>query len=877
MFSLYRTLSLRYLRQHWVRASLAIASIALGVATLVATGALDESMEAAGKNATTPLAGLADFHVGNGDAGVRRELADRLAKVPGIATVEPLIVGRVRLPELDRGGRHAMLWGVVWKADKAGSNPWQLRLDWSVAPDSVPFLNQADPQQVLWVLRNLGIRPVLVGHELAADLARVHPHEPVQFQVQSVGQKPHKLTRAAVVRGEGTAAEVVKNVLVMDLQDAADLLRRPPGVVSRLDLFLEPGADRQQVQRAVEAVLDGQAKVQTTEAHGQSMREVMTGMQIGFKLCGMGALVVGLFLIYNALAVSVAERRHEIGILRSLGATRGQVAGLFAGEAVMLGIAGTVLGIVLGRMLAYLALGPVSQVMSEILTPLDSREVKLTWFTQLGAALAGVATALLASLIPAMQAASDEPADVVRRVPPASGLPLRLLQVAASILLIVAGTGGIFLRGHLYARLGTYGGLVLVFLGLLLLTPRISALLARLLQPLARRHLAIGVRLATDNLVRSPGRTGLVIASLAAGVALVVQTAGVCHSNEGPILEWLDQSVTADLFVSLGDPITAGGQNLQLEEALGQQMQKEVPGVASAIPVRFRRPNYGKSIVVVVAFDTDAYYRVNRHRTQIPGLELFPRLRNEPGSVLISENFAALYGKKVGDRITLDGPRGPIDLNVIGTIVDYSWNRGTVIMDREFYRGRDQFDDDLVDVFDVYFHPNADPERTRQAVIDWGSKQALFVMTQGQLREFVTSVIRRLFAIAYLQEFMVAVVAALGVVMSLLISVLQRQRELGLLRAVGATQEQVLVSVLAEATLMGLIGTLIGAMCGLPLEWYVVRVIIFEETGFLFPVRIPWQQTAVIAGLSVLIATLAGLLPALHALRLRIAEAIAYE
>jgi putative ABC transport system permease protein len=134
-----------------------------------------------------------------------------------------------------------------------------------------------------------------------------------------------------------------------------------------------------------------------------------------------------------------------------------------------------------------------------------------------------------------------------------------------------------------------------------------------------------------------------------------------------------------------------------------------------------------------------------------------------------------------------------------------------------------------------------------------------------------------MYTLAYMQQIAVGIVAALGVVMALLISVLQRRRELGLLRAVGATQGQVLHTVLAEATLMGLLGTALGVLAGMPMEWYLLRVVIYEESGFIFPVAFPWRETLALSALAVGTATLAGLVPALHAVRLRIAEAIAYE
>ena len=131
--------------------------------------------------------------------------------------------------------------------------------------------------------------------------------------------------------------------------------------------------------------------------------------------------------------------------------------------------------------------------------------------------------------------------------------------------------------------------------------------------------------------------------------------------------------------------------------------------------------------------------------------------------------------------------------------------------------------------------------------------------------------------LAYLQQIIVGVVAALGVVTALLISVLQRKRELGLLLALGATPGQVLRSVMAEAILMGLFGTVLGIAIGLPMEWYVLKVVLVEESGFVFDVVMPWREALGIAGAAIATATIAGLVPAIHAVRTRIPDAIQWE
>jgi putative ABC transport system permease protein len=282
-----------------------------------------------------------------------------------------------------------------------------------------------------------------------------------------------------------------------------------------------------------------------------------------------------------------------------------------------------------------------------------------------------------------------------------------------------------------------------------------------------------------------------------------------------------------------------------------------------------------------------------------------------PGTALVSENFARQHHVRAGDRISLRGPHGPVEVEVLGTVLDYSCVRGTVVMDRQNYRRL--FNDDLVDVFDVYLRPGSEQARAKVAAAlgaapqapfpagvpwpllgqspadqdpaavretinrRWGAQEALIVLTRDDLRQKIREMIRKIYSVGYAQEMVVVLVAALGVVTALSISVLQQRRQLGLLRAVGASRSQVLRTVLAEAALMGLVGSAIGLLFGIPLEWYALQVVLLDEAGFTFPVCVPWLETGVVIGLTLLMATLAGLLPALRAVRLRIADAIAYE
>jgi putative ABC transport system permease protein len=529
----------------------------------------------------------------------------------------------------------------------------------------------------------------------------------------------------------------------------------------------------------------------------------------------------------------------------------------------------------LGAALASVGVGFIEQVLSDIFVPLQARSPVVTPMILAGAVSAGVLTSLTAALVPATRAALHEPADVMRWTQVRFGRVARLLQAGGSGLLITAGLVCWALREFLPPRAGTYGCVVLIFLGLLVATPLLAGLAAGLLQGPARLLLGIEGRLAADNLARSPGRTGLVIAAVAAVVALMFETSGLIATSEDAIFAWLDQLIAADLFVTANGPITSGGQCVPMRDGLAQQIAT-LPEVEVVIPVRFQRIDYRNKIVSLIAVDVANFSALGSGRIPASRREAYERLC-EPGTVLVSEGFAVLYGVGEGDRFIVPSPRGPLDLRVVGTLIDYTWSRGTVFINRAFYR--QYFQDELIDLFDIYLRrPAHDMESVRETLSRrWGAEFALVALTRDELRQGVSSAIRRLYGLLYVQEGIVGLVAMLGVVTALLISVLQRRRELGLLRAVGASRSQVLRSVLAEATLMGLIGSAIGILFGIPLEWYAVRIIMVEESGFLFPVRFSWEAAGILIGLSVAVATVAAVWPALHALRVRITEAIAYE
>jgi putative ABC transport system permease protein len=867
MLSLSRTLTTNYLARHVTRTALVVVTIALGVAVLVATQSLSRGLKDAAHRGFNPLAGLADLLIVNGETGVPASLANQLnnAQINGVKDAAPAVMAHVAVADLKN--RSVLLFGLGVNREEmlagAQKDGLEIRIKSTYQGGLVGHARE------LWAGNTLAF----VDEGLAADVRAVNPKDPDHFALRCGGKK-----RTVTILGT-VALENVKtseHVILTDPLSASSLVfPDTPGTVGRIHVRLTPGANSDEVSARLRDWLGNRGTVKTQEEFRAVVSEVTGGLELGLAIGGAGALVVGLFLVYNVLSVGVAERRHDIGILRSVGATRGQVASLFVLEAAGLGLLGSALGLPLGVALAWGLLRRTSAVVSDLLVRTEDPQVHLSLSLLLFALAAGTATAVLAALVPALQAAGEEPADAVRRVPRRSAMLMMVTNVGGAMCLVLLGVLCVQFRTSLPPRFGVFAGIVCIVLGSMVATPLLSSLVGRVIQPLFRHLMGLGGRLAADNLARSPGRTGLVIAALAATGGLLVMTAGFVRSSEDAVTGWIAEKVGADLFVTSGAELTSGSGALPMDEGL-QKSILTLPEVEAVVAVRYTLVDFRGHQVFLIGVDMSGFDPASE-RALARNLGRFPRFR-ERGTCLVSENFAARHRLFPGDRFTVPGKEGrPLELEVLGAVEDYTWNWGTVLVDRAWYR--DEFDHQ-VDVMDVFLRSESRSkvDAVRETITErWGEQSVLFVRKQSEIEGELRSQVRRVYSLAYAQQAVVGMVALLGVVVALTISVLQRRRELGLLRAVGASRGQILRSVLAEAVLMGVTGAMVGFLIGLMLEWYVLQVMLLDEAGFIFPLKVPWTEAAVVFALSVVCATLAGLWPAYHATQLRIPDAIAYE
>src|SRR5262249_46279027 len=371
----------------------------LGVATLVATQALSETMSKATLAAGNPMAGTIDLIITNGDSPIDRDLTKALKMVKGVKEVHAKIFDQVKLVIGDKK-IPVMVMGFDLTGDAPRSDGFEEQFKLSETMEVVKV-----SYGTLMFARQM---PAIIGKELDKDLNHEKLSSLLGYRVLHLEKnlKKHAVVSIAWVepKEQGDWAAFGGYVVILDLDNAATVVGMPKGKARRIDIALERGADPNKVRNDLGKVLQGQAEVRTMEEQNQSLQSAMVGMKAGFSMCGVAALIVGMFLVYTCLAFSVAERRHEIGILRSLGATRDQVWRLFAGEAFVLGALGAALGIPVGMGLAYLGLRPMQDAIGDLFASMNLRQIELSWELTALAFSVGILSALIASLVPALHA-----------------------------------------------------------------------------------------------------------------------------------------------------------------------------------------------------------------------------------------------------------------------------------------------------------------------------------------------------------------------------------------------------------------------------------------------------------------------------------------
>ncbi len=659
------------------------------------------------------------------------------------------------------------------------------------------------------------------------------------------GMAPLPFAQNAFDKGRqisGIAVEAAEGVSVSDLKE-------------KLDRELGEGLQAERSEK------------RTQEISGQ-----LQGFKIALLFFAGTSLFVGAFLVFNALSMTILERTRELGMLRALGSTRAMIARSVIVEAMLLGVLGSLLGVLFGygmaRGLVYLfGRAFLFEITSLVLSP----------FALVSAIVVGIAVTVVAALYPAMKAGRVSPVEAMRaRSTGDSGQSRGVSLLAPAFGLVLAGAGVpwiYYLARNLSANLGGLiyaSGIVAIiaaFLGISLVIPVLVRPLAALFSPVLRLLFGVEGRMAAANATRNRGRTALTASALMVGISLVVAFSALGGSLLGSIRDYLDGSLGSDYVVQPTQQNSDDGFSATLPGKIGR-----VHGVekTTSIVSTFRQD--GEKVDAVFGVDQN-YPEIFRVDYAAGGPGAFSKLKN--GDAVIGKQLAKDRELGVGSRIEIPGPKGRKKYRVEGILKNDIVGGGMGIYLSQEILASD-FNETQSEFLAIKARPGSDREALARRIDDVLEDYPQFTLySNAEWKAQIESDFNRQYVFFYAIMGVSVAVSAFGVVNTLSMSVFERTREIGILRAVGTTRLQIGRLIIDEGIVISLIGCLIGVALGSLLGYLFVQGSGAGgfEIDFYYP-KLP-ALAALLSGL--FIGIFAGLLPARSAARKGIVEAVQYE
>ena len=814
---------LRPLLGDLARTALTIVSIALGVGVVVGIDLAGDAASGSFLSSLHTLAGTVDFEI-EANGGIDERWMGRLAALPFDAKFAPVIETQACIVRPTGPCQSVPLYGV----DLLG-------------------------------------REGLIVSRVLADRLDLHAGGTVDV---TIGDAPRRFPITEIADRKGA------EFLGLDIAAAQQALGRY-GVIDRIDVTAGPHADAARLEKTLLGLLPAAYTLAKPGARGEENQRMLRAFRWNLRVLSYISLVVGAFLIYNTVAVSVVRRRPEIGVLRALGTSRGTILRLFLGEAAMFGLAGSVAGVFLGRLMAQATVGLIAETVNALYTSSRPGVVTLGAGEALGGIAAGIAVALLSALGPAREAMRVPPTEAMGRGAHEHRAVLRWRRDLAWAALFAAGA----LAASQAPPAGPYpvGGYVAALLAIgaaAFAAPAVVLGVHRLTRGAVRRLFAAPGLLAGRSLASSLARTSVIVGALATAIAMMASVGIMVASFRETVEVWLGTQLRADLYVRAAGRTGAGNY---------PALSSDVPAIAAGVPgveavdifhgMEFRYHGERATLGAGIADIVRRYGRLHF----LPGENRDAILRSLPGRdrAIVSEPFANKHHVRAGDRLVLELRDRRVPVTVAGIYYEYSSSQGFVVLDRStllrYLPGQPPTN------VAVYLRRGADAQKAERELRQRLGSYRVVVMPNAVLRRDALAIFDRTFAITWALEAVAIVVATLGAANALLALVLDRRREIGLLRYLGASAVQVRRMIVLEAALLGLLAALIGLALGFALSLLLIFVVNKQSFGWTIQFHPP---AGLLSGAIFLVwcaTVVAALYPARAAARLDPLEAIHEE
>ncbi len=648
---------------------------------------------------------------------------------------------------------------------------------------------------------------------------------------------------------------------------AAQALLNQTGNINTIEALFAPNVDREQVSASVKSALGDRFKFGALESNSAFTSSLQLG-QIGLNIFGVFVLAMGGFVILNTFRTVVAERRRDIGMLRAVGASRRTVQGMILAESLLQGVIGTAVGLFLGWLLAT----GVGTFMSSFYEKILNAKIGQPVFTLpvlLFAIAMGVGITVLSGWLPALSASRVTPLEALRpsaggvaREARGRGVKIGVVMIVLSVLSFISGN----------ARAGMLGA-VLFMIALVLVAPALVKPIATLFGRTLTLLFAREGQIAQGNLGRQPGRAAITASAVMIGMALIIAIAGMVSSIEHAFLTYLDKSLGAD-YLLMPPSLLLGGNNIGAAPQLAQTI-RDLPGISNVTSLRIANTNVNGTPAQIIGIDPATY-------PDVAGLDFTSGNETQAyadlaagRAMIVNGILASRTNAKVGDALTIKTAEGDQTYQVVAVGLDYLNSKAAsgyitqANLAADFHESNDRL---------IMANKASDANSaTVQAALEDALKTYpnFTVIAFNEWRDSQALIFQQVTFGLYFLMIALALPSLIALVNTLAINVLERTREIGMIRAVGGTRKQVRRMILAESLLLAALGTALGILSGLWLGYALIGALTLN--GLVMSYFFPLATVLITVAVGMLFGVLASVLPARQAARLDIITALHYE
>jgi len=828
-----------------LRSFLTVMGIAIGVSLIFAVAITNQAIVGSFVNVVQDLSGASDLQVNDVSAGYfDQSVISKASATPGVAEAAPIV------------SRH-----VIISANGKSDN---IRLTGVDIDKEKRFRNYRFAKGRF--LPRSGRSILLV--KSWADKRGLSLNDSVYLQgkVERV-----KFKIVGLLKKVGPGAADNGAVAIIELSRAQDLFGIPKKL-TQIDVKVAPDVKVASVKRRLRKNIPVGYDVKRPEEKGASIEAVTKGMMSAFSSFGSLALFIGAFVVFNTMMMSVAERRREMGLLRLVGADRRQILEVILLESVVFGILGSVIGLFLGKLLATSLAQQVAAVYHISLTKVTT---PFGWAVASGAI--GIVVSVFAGLQPAWRASVVTPIEAVRGDRGVGRNRLARYGWLPGLILIAIGIA-VYLS-PLKERNGALAfdiGSALIFLGMALFSLLLVRILTYILAPLVKAIFGNEGRLAVDSIKRELPRAALAVVTLMVSLSMIIASGELGMADRAFLNNWIEAAMPFDVSVRTPLPLSIVDINKYTPVDVGLRKKLiKVKGVEEVAPVKFILAKGLKRDLFVISIAAKSWRRTTDVKFEEGDKKKTLDTFDRGGKVMISSTITSKNGLHAGDKLRLKTPSGWRYFKVGGVFPTVA-NDGYVV----YISRHDQikyWHDLSTDGFNVTLKARAGLESTikriKKVVV---GQSGVEVLSGRDIRQEVRNSVNGFLSVVNALVWLALAVTVLGIINTLAMSVAERIREIGVLRAIGSSRLQIGKMIFAEAGVLGLMGAILGIVSGLLVAWQLV--VISQLVGgwkvpFIFPTLYLWLAVIMSVGVSLL----SSLLPAREAARVDIVKAVQWE